>query len=301
MRWKSSYNAVPLPLTETRMSIELCVLASGSSGNCTVVRTPGGIFLIDIGIGPRTTAARLNGTGVTLADISAVCLTHLDRDHFNLNWIPALVKLGIRVFCAAHRVPLLLQLAESEDFADLVCPFDNDLFEPVADVSASTVRLAHDHEGSHAFLFEGFGTRVGFATDLGAVPNNLIERFCGVDLLAIESNYDPDMQLTSARPLFLKQRIMGGRGHLSNAQALAAVKAILDRCEHHRRPLPRHVLLLHRSRLCNCPNIVRDLFSRDHRLRDRLVLTEQYERTNWLSAAEDRNPCAGEQLAWAWA
>jgi phosphoribosyl 1,2-cyclic phosphodiesterase len=278
--------------------MELCVLASGSAGNCTVVRSPGGVFLIDCGIGPRTAAGRLDGTGVSLSDISAVCLTHLDRDHFNLNWIPTLIRLGIRVHCAAHRVPLLLQLAEYEGFRELVYPFTDSEFEPVADVSASTVRLAHDQEGSHAFLFEGFGTRLGFATDLGAVPGNLIERFCGVDLLAIESNYDSDMQMTSSRPLYLKQRIMGGRGHLSNVQAMAAVKAILDRCERQRQRLPRHVLLLHRSRQCNCPSIVRELFSQDRRLVQRIILTEQFERTDWVSAHE--NPIVGEQLAWAW-
>ena len=250
-------------------------------------------------IGPRTTASRLAGTGVSLSDISAVCLTHLDRDHFNLNWIPTLIRLGIHVHCASHRVPLLLQLAEYEGLSDLVYPFADSLFEPVPDVFASTVRLAHDHEGSHAFLFEGFGTRVGFATDLGAVPGNLIERFCGVDLLAIESNYDSDMQMVSSRPLYLKQRIMGGRGHLSNVQAMAAVKAILDRCERQGHRLPRHVLLLHRSLQCNCPSIVRELFSQDRRLRERLVLTEQFERTDWVRASG--NPCAGEQLAWAWA
>ena len=281
------------------MSMELCVLASGSAGNCTVLRSPGGVFLIDCGIGPRTAADRLDGTGLSLSDISAVCLTHLDRDHFNLNWIPTLIRLGIRVHCAAHRVPLLLQLAEYEGFADLVHPFHDHSFEPVPEVSASTLRLAHDSEGSHAFLFEGFGTRIGFATDLGAVPGSLIERFSGVDLLAIESNYDSDMQMTSNRPLYLKQRIMGGRGHLSNVQAMTAVKAILDRCQRQGKRLPKHVLLLHRSRQCNCPNIVRELFSQDQRLHDRLVLTEQFERTDWISASG--NPCVGEQLAWAWA
>jgi len=69
------------------MSLELCVLASGSSGNCSVVRAPGGVILIDAGIGPRTTAKRMNGTGVSLRDVRAICLTHLDSDHFNANWV----------------------------------------------------------------------------------------------------------------------------------------------------------------------------------------------------------------------
>ena len=51
---------------ETRMSVEVCILASGSGGNCTVVRSPGGTLLIDAGLGPRNTAKRMNGTGAWL-------------------------------------------------------------------------------------------------------------------------------------------------------------------------------------------------------------------------------------------
>src|SRR3954451_22114076 len=62
---------------ETRMSVEVCILASGSSGNCTIVRCPGGTMLIDAGLGPRNTAKRMDGTGAFLKDIAAICLTHL--------------------------------------------------------------------------------------------------------------------------------------------------------------------------------------------------------------------------------
>lgn len=280
------------------MSIELCVLASGSSGNCTAVRTPAGLLLIDCGIGPRTVAARLKGTGVDLRDLAAVCLTHLDRDHFNGHWISTFVRQQTRIYCAAERIADLLLYARDPAVADLVIPFDESPFEPVARVMVSTLQLAHDDTGSHAFLIEGYGMRIGFATDLGRVPPELIERFCGVDILAIESNYDPQMQLSSGRPQFLQRRIMGGRGHLSNAQALTAVKAVFDRCRRAGKRTPQHVVLLHRSRQCNCPRLVRDLFSHDARIRPRLVLAEQYERTGWLSIGH-RREWVGEQLSLA--
>src|SRR5215218_8437048 len=90
------------------MSLELCILASGSSGNAAVVRTPAGVILIDLGIGPRTTARRLDGTGVKVADVAAVCLTHLDSDHFSPRWLPTLVRHGTRVFCHSGKVARLL-------------------------------------------------------------------------------------------------------------------------------------------------------------------------------------------------
>ncbi|HSV15505.1 MAG TPA: MBL fold metallo-hydrolase, partial [Tepidisphaeraceae bacterium] len=277
------------------MSLSLCVLASGSSGNCSVIRAPGGVMLIDCGIGPRTAAGRLKGTGVHVNDIAAICLTHLDRDHFNLNWVDTVIRNQVRVFCAADRADDLRRFVDDEDFAQRIEPFNGDVFEPLPGVSVSSQPLAHDQTGSHAFVVEADGARMGYATDLGRVPAELIERFCGVDLLAIESNYDPQMQQTSGRPRFLQQRIMGGRGHLSNDQALAAVRAVLDRCQRHAHRLPRHIVLLHRSRQCNCPDLVRGLFSRDGRIASRLVLSEQFFRTPWLSAEPVRQ-WMGEQL-----
>ncbi len=235
-----------------------------------------------------------------MPDIAGICLTHLDRDHFNVNWEATILRYGIRVFCAAHRVPDLLHFVGDDAISRLVAPFDSDAFEPVPGVAVSSLKLAHDREGSHGFLVDGFQTRLGYATDLGAVPPALIDQFCGVDLLAIESNYDPHMQRISGRPQFLQQRIMGGRGHLSNAESFAAVRAIFDRCQRKGHRLPQHVVLLHRSLRCNCPQIVRNLFSTDARIEPRLILSEQFDRTLWL-AATPRERFIGEQLALAFA
>jgi phosphoribosyl 1,2-cyclic phosphodiesterase len=279
------------------MLLELCVLASGSGGNCTVVRTPAGLILIDAGIGPRTTAMRLNGTGAHLREVAAICLTHLDRDHFSARWAGFIASRGVRVFCHSDRVDELLE-ALGEELRENIVGFD-ETFEPLDGVRLDPISLAHDREGSHGFLIEGFGCRVGYATDLGRVPAELVERFVDLDVLAIESNYDPLMQEQSARPYFLKQRIMGGRGHLSNEQALAAVRQILDRSERCGARLPAHIVLLHRSRQCNCPNLVRELFSRDARIAPRLRLAEQFERSGWLRS-RPAPALVGEQLMLGW-
>lgn len=289
------------------MAVELCVLASGSGGNCTVVRAPTGVMLIDAGIGPRVAGTRLNGTGVRAAEVSAICLTHLDRDHFSLNWVSTVVRHGIRVFCHASRVADVAEITfrnvadgdEAKAFLKQVIGFEDSVFEPLPQLSFQPVHLAHDREGSHGFVVDGFGRRIGYATDLGHVPAYLLEMFCGVDVLCIESNYDPQMQEASPRPWFLKQRITGGRGHLSNEQAFDAVRRVLDRCQRRGLALPEHVVLLHRSRQCNCPDLLRSLFSRDARIASRLTLTEQFHRTEWIRPGNSR-PLAGEQLRLAW-
>lgn len=290
------------------MSLELCILGSGSSGNCSVLRTPAGVALIDAGLGPRTVARRMDGTGVSVRDVRAICLTHLDSDHFSVTWVNTILSRDIRVFCHSQRMNDLISIvrkytddiddAKVETFRKQIVPFGRSE-KPLLDdgVTLQAIPLAHDLTGSHAFILRGHGCCIGFATDLGHVPDELIARFAldGLTLLALESNYDPEMQLGSARPVFLKQRIMGGRGHLSNEQSFAAIRAILDRCEASFRKLPEHIVLLHRSRQCNCPEIVRKVFTQDVRVAQRLTLAEPFTRSEWLRPREVQ-PARGEQL-----
>ncbi|MGH7175854.1 MAG: MBL fold metallo-hydrolase [Tepidisphaeraceae bacterium] len=278
------------------MSLELCILGSGSTGNCSVLRTPAGVMLIDAGLGPRTVAKRLVGTGVQIAHVRAICLTHLDSDHFTPTWAATLIEREIRVFCHERRSDDLLRRVdddcgarvERDRFRKLVRTFDGKAFRPLQGIHARPIPFVHDHKGSHGFVIEGFGARLGYATDLGHVTDELIRRFENVNVLALESNYDRLMQVASVRPAYLKRRIMGGAGHLSNEQAFDAIKRILDRCERSRRALPSHIVLLHRSRECNCPKLLKRLFSRDARVGSRLTLAEPYQRSGWLGTTRSQ-------------
>ena len=274
------------------MSLELCILASGSAGNASIIRSPAGVLLIDAGIGPRTLAKRLDGTGVHLADIAALCLTHLDADHFSPRWVMTLRQLNIPVYCHAKKVDDLT--AGSPDLVPLLRPFEAAAFSPIDGLTCDPIHLPHDHLGSHAFVVDGFGYRIGYATDLGRIPPYFFDRFRDLDCIALESNYYPKMQADSPRPWFLKRRITGGHGHLSSLQAFAAIGIILDRA----RRMPDHVVLLHRSQECNCPDLLSRLFSSDRRIAPRLMLAQQHERSPWLGRM-DRRPNAGEQLTFA--
>jgi phosphoribosyl 1,2-cyclic phosphodiesterase len=271
------------------MSLEICVLASGSAGNAAILRSPAGVLLIDAGIGPRTLAKRLDGTGVRPTDITALCLTHLDGDHFSAGWALTLHRLNIPIYCHANKVDALA--FSSPDLVTLIRPFNVDAFSPIEGLTCDPIQFAHDQLGSHGFVVDGFGYRIGYATDLGHVPPYFFDRFRDLDCIALEANYDPQMQLDSARPAFLKRRIMGRRGHLSNLQALAALRKLLDRT----RRLPDHIVLLHRSQECNCADLVRQLFSVDRRIASRLTVAQQHERSPWLGRA-NRGQYIGEQL-----
>jgi len=274
------------------MSLELCILASGSAGNASILRSPAGVLLIDAGIGPRTLAERLEGTGVRPADIAALCLTHLDGDHFSPRWASTLRGLNIPIYCHANKVEDLARC--SPELVPQIRPFNGAAFSPIEGLTCDPVQFAHDRLGSHGFVVDGFGCRIGYATDLGHIPRYFFDHFRDLDCIALESNYDPEMQANSARPRFLKRRITGGKGHLSNLQAFAAIRKLLDRSRH----LPDHIVLLHRSQECNCPDLVRRLFSTDQRIASRLTLAHQHERSQWLGRIA-RQPQVGEQMTLA--
>jgi phosphoribosyl 1,2-cyclic phosphodiesterase len=282
--------------------MEICVIGSGSSGNCTLVRLGGALAMIDAGFGPRTTAKRLIGTGAAPSDIRAVLLTHLDRDHFQPHWMPTLCKRGITLYCHERH---LYDLHRCEAFSGvdahvlhrhgLLKTFANRPFDLEIDGSHAArvypVPLAHDRCGSVGYRIEAASGHLGYATDLGNVPKALTEAMIDVDVLAIESNYDVPMQLGSERPYMLKRRIMGGAGHLSNEQALEALRHIFSRCRSH----PTHIVLLHLSRQCNDPALVRRLYAQIPHLAQRLCISSQAEPTPWLTTGP-RQPLAGEQL-----
>lgn len=227
----------------------LSVLASGSSGNCSVLVWEEGperrAALIDLGLSPRRTRSLLAPMGLTLDDITSVFLTHLDSDHFNPGWMRRdLLRAPLRM----HRRHL--GRAAREGISTLRTePFESEI--RVGGLRASVALASHDELGVSTFRF-GFETspgELGFATDVGSVTPDLVEHLVGVDVLALESNYCPRLELASQRPEHLKQRIMGGSGHLSNQQSAAAARAIGPRS---------HLVLLHLSRECNRPVIALD-------------------------------------------
>jgi ribonuclease BN (tRNA processing enzyme) len=274
-----------MPVTDDTPFASLCVLASGSSGNCSVVRYCAGgegararACLIDLGLPPRRTIRLLAAMGLGLDQIDDVLITHLDTDHFRpgwARWLPGHVRFRLQL---AHA----RRCGEIDRLTDRLEVFDaGESFALQSGIGVHPLRLAHDAVGVSAFRLDlpahFGGGRLGFATDLGRVTRALIDLLHdagnGVDVLAIESNYCPRMQLASGRPEFLKRRIMNGRGHLSNEEALEAIQRIQPR---------EHVVLLHLSRECNdCAHVAALHAGADYAL----TIAEQHRATRWVRIA----------------
>ena len=266
------------------MAMQLCVLGSGSGGNCSLLTLRGSNgdpdahrhILIDAGLSPRQTRRRLNGTGVSLDDISDLFITHFDTDHFHAGWTRVVQRNDLRVHThLRQRSDALKAGLTGRD----LCLTQSGL-ELDNGATVETVLLAHDDVGTVGYVIEHCGTRLGFATDLGRVPSVLLDRFAGLHGLAIESNYDRSMQVASSRPAFLKRRIMGGMGHLSNEQSFKAVQHIADQSD------LEHLVLLHLSRQCNDPSVIKQLYhARAPHLLSALTISNQFAPTPMLKIA----------------
>lgn len=264
-----------LPVDWPVVDATLCVIASGSSGNCSALlmkdRRTGvaRVCLIDAGISPRRVAMFLRHQGLKPHDVTDVLFTHLDRDHCHPGWVRGLPG-HARFRVLRNHIPRARRegLAERE-----LTPFDAGpagAFTLTRGVRVSAVQLAHDELGVAAFRFEFTEGTLGFATDLGRVREELIDHLAGVDVLAIESNYCPILQANSERPFFLKQRIMGGSGHISNQEAAEAIARISPK---------QHAVLLHLSRQCNNPSLA---VSPHLDAPYRVTVSDQFTPTPWV-------------------
>jgi phosphoribosyl 1,2-cyclic phosphodiesterase len=272
------------------MALSFSVLGSGSSGNSTLVSLEGRRgdrnLLLDAGLSPRETARRLELVGADPHSITDLVLTHLDADHYHRGWTPLVEADGLTVHVherhrhAARRAELPLRRLH----------VFREGFELSRETTASGVLLAHDRLGSVGYVLEHRGVRLGLATDIGRASRSMLGHFTGLHGLALESNYDRRLQVNSDRPEFLKSRIMGGLGHLSNEQALDAALEIDARSE------LRHLVLLHLSRACNDPAIIRCHYARRApHLLDILTIAGAEEPTPLLQVSAHGRPLRSRQ------
>jgi phosphoribosyl 1,2-cyclic phosphodiesterase len=231
------------------MPARFTVLASGSSGNASLLEADGYGLLIDCGLGPRALAGRLAEAGRSWAAVSAVLLTHTHGDHWNKFTLDHLRALRVPLFAHARHHGHLARCEAHDPLrkAGLAREFAADSFEPVPGITVRPVPVPHDSDPTFAFRIEGPAWALGFASDLGRATDGLLAALAGVDALAVEYNHDVAMQKASRRPAMLIDRVLGDRGHLSNAQAADLTRTVASGGG------LRAVVQLHLSQECNRP------------------------------------------------
>jgi phosphoribosyl 1,2-cyclic phosphodiesterase len=249
------------------------VLASGSSGNASLLEVGGFGVLVDFGLGPRTLAGRLDDSGASWHDIHAALLSHTHSDHWNERTLVHFARRGIPLYCHPGHRDTLLEVSPA--FADLQaaglvrdCLSVGQDSDPVhfhgldrnPVLRCHAIELCHDAGMTCGFRFETAADFLGqtwalaYATDLGTWDDGLADFFANIDVLAVEFNHDVDMERRSGRPAELIARVLGDTGHLSNDQAARLVREVLNRSAAGRL---RHLVQLHVSRDCNRPALAR--------------------------------------------
>lgn len=204
--------------------LRFCCLGSGSEGNATVVEASDGRtttrVLLDNGFNGRQLLRRLGRAGLGIGDLDAVVLTHEHSDHVG----------GVRALLRRAQMPVYCSLGTARA-ASLPQRFTEVVAGEIVAIGALRLMpfsVAHDAAEPLQFVFGDGDRRLGVLTDVGAPDDDVIMALAGIEALLLECNHDVGMLQASAYPPFLKRRILGDQGHLSNAQA-ASLLARLDR------------------------------------------------------------------------
>lgn len=232
------------------MSIKLCILASGSSGNCTFIGTKTTRILIDAGLSAKKTTERLAEIGETLETIDAICVTHEHSDH--ISGIRVLQKkYGIPIYANAGTLEGIRVTLKGEEVA--YRQFTTGSAFDIGDLCLEPFSVPHDAYEPVGFVVRSAGVGIGIATDIGIVTNLLREKLRACDVVVIEANHDEAMVHEAARPWSLKQRILSNQGHLSNRASAGLIAEIAGEGL-------RHLFLAHLSSDCNSPLRARRAF-----------------------------------------
>ncbi|MBT3193034.1 MAG: MBL fold metallo-hydrolase [Verrucomicrobia bacterium] len=227
------------------MSLQLCVLASGSSGNCTYVGSEKTHILIDAGLSGKATTERLVDVGVDPESIHAICLTHEHDDHkASLHVLHR--RYGVSLYSNSGTIEALSRNPKLNTLPWNV--FTTGQPFTIGDLVLEPFRVPHDSYDPVGFVVSCGEVRVGVATDMGMATELIRQRLRNCGALVLESNHDETMLRESSRPWALKQRISGRQGHLSNEKAGSLIAEVAG-------DTLRTVFLAHLSRDCNTPDL----------------------------------------------
>ena len=196
-------------------------LGSGSKGNSTIVESDTACVMVDCGFGLRNACTRLERVGKSPEDLTAIIVTHEHSDHWK----------GIGALSAKYNIPVYLsagslkakQIQSGEALFNCI---DSHRDFYVGDICIKPVPVPHDAREPIQYILSNGKVQLGILTDLGHFTPHVVSSYSKCDALLLECNYDDDMLLDGPYPRFLKERVSGMFGHLSNRQAADLLLAL---------------------------------------------------------------------------
>ncbi|MDF2608855.1 MAG: hypothetical protein K0R92_329 [Lachnospiraceae bacterium] len=206
--------------------MNLCSIVSGSSGNCTFVGSKHTKLLIDAGVSCKRIENGLSSIEVNPEEIQGILITHEHSDH-----IAGLGTLSRRyhtpIYGTVETIHSILKTKNigriSEELIHYVEP---DVKFMINDITVEPFSISHDAANPVCYTFQADGHKVGMATDLGKYDDYIISKLESSEILLLEANHDVNMLMVGGYPYYLKQRILGDRGHLSNENSAKLISRL---------------------------------------------------------------------------
>lgn len=225
-------------------------LGSGSEGNGLVIAGRSGStvthVLLDCGFGLKEAERRLARLGIEPSQLGGIVVTHEHSDHIG----------GVFKLARRHRLPVWLShgtwsgAAHDEALGvDIrICRDGEQL--TIGDLQLTPYTVPHDAREPVQYVASDGQRKLGVLTDVGQSTPHVVSALSGCDALLLEFNHDSEMLAQSVYPAWLKARIAGPLGHLSNDRAAELLACIDKRCL-------RTLVAAHLSRKNNAPELVR--------------------------------------------
>lgn len=193
--------------------MKVCVLSSGSKGNSTLVITDKVKILIDLGTTTSYVEAALNNLNVDVKEISHILITHSHVDHIK----------GLKVFIKRYN-PVILVTEDmknvlEKELGNFRYEYYEDKKAIIGDLTVNVIKTSHDAEESIGFVLTNNNSSIVYITDTGYINQKYFKILSNNNLYVLESNHDIKMLMDGPYPYYLKQRVQGDKGHLSNKQA----------------------------------------------------------------------------------
>lgn len=197
------------------MGLRFCSFASGSTGNCYLLKTENTSLLVDVGIAGKRIIGGLDSCAVKPEQIDGILITHEHTDHIKSLRMIAKKSVNGRIYTSEGTAYSVIEKIPM--IADRICVTDNS-FE-VGDIEIESFSLSHDAEDPVGFSVQSGGKRVTIITDTGVATKQMLSVAAKSDLLVLEANHEVNILHCSSYPYELKRRILSDYGHLSNDAA----------------------------------------------------------------------------------
>lgn len=228
------------------MSLEFCSLASGSSGNCYLVRYKETALLVDAGISGKRIFEGLEYTDTPLENVRAVMVTHEHIDH--IQSLPIVTRKAVNAKAYANAATWEnINKKVSEEKKEYFCTGDEFY---IGEILVKTFALSHDAADPVGYSFYADGRQVSIVTDSGCITPEIFNEIIDADLLVLEANHEVEVLQMCSYPYKTKRRILGEQGHLSNVTAGKCICKLIEAKDKARR-----ILLGHLSRQNNEPQL----------------------------------------------